>query len=310
MSSPGVDPRTNRNVRTGVQDGAGSDPAATTKDDYAGIDSLGSLLEAIPELRHLVDKAVSESWTASKFQNAIEDSGWWKNHSSTARQVIIQRANDPKSFNQSLNNATNSVTSLADQLGFHVDPATAKAIANSALLSGNDTNQQWLTKQLGRRQDYSGAKNTKGLSGGMAQTVAQLQSLASDYGFTYTPAQLEQRAQQVVMGATTIDTYQNQLKQWAKSAFPPLAKEIDAGTTVKQLADPYVNSMSQLLEIDPGSLSAYTPAIRQAMQGITAPGDKAGVKESMPLWKFEQQVRSDPRWQYTGTRKRRCRRPS
>jgi hypothetical protein len=121
MSSPGVDPRTNRNVRTVHGDGAASDPAATTKDDYAGIDSLGSLLEAIPELRHLVDKAVSESWTASKFQNAIEDSGWWKNHSSTARQVIIQRANDPKSFNQSLNNATNSVTSLADQLGFHVD---------------------------------------------------------------------------------------------------------------------------------------------------------------------------------------------
>jgi len=277
----------------------GDNTPKATQADFAGIDGLGALLDAIPELRSLVNQAIDGNWTANKFQNAVEDSGWWKNHSASARQVIIQRANDPKSYEQSLNNTVNSVITLSRQLGFKVTAQQAQAIALHGMMTGNDTNQQWLTQQLGRHQDYGDAKNTKGLSGGMAQTVSQLQSLAADYGFTYTPAQLEQRAQQILMGNQTIDTYQQQLKTWAKSAFPPLAKEIDAGTTVKQLADPYIQSMSQLLEIDPATLNAYTPAIRQAMQGVAAPGDKAGVKEAVPLWQFEQQVRSDPRWQYT-----------
>lgn len=275
------------------------DPQDVTQADFAGIDGLGSLLDAIPELRKLVDQAISENWTANKFQNSVEDSGWWKNHSATARQVIIQRANDPKTYQQALNNAVTSVTTLSKQLGFKVTESQAAAIALHGMMTGNDTNQQWLTQQLGHHQDYGHVKNTNDLSGGMAQTVSQLQSLAGDYGFTYTPAQLESQAQQILMGNQTIDTYQQRLKTWAKSAFPPLAKEIDSGTTIKQLADPYVSSMSQLLEIDPATIGVYTPAIRQAMQGVTAPGDKAGTKESVPLWQFEQQVRSDPRWQYT-----------
>jgi hypothetical protein len=55
--------------------------------------------------------------------------------------------------------------------------------------------------------------------------------------------------------------------------------------------------MSNLLEIDPGTLTTFTPAIRKAMQGTTDP--KTGVRASTPLWQFEDQVRQDPRWQYT-----------
>lgn len=285
------------NVHYGATDPSLANQSSPTKADFTGIDNLGSLLDSIPELSKLVDQAISESWTAQKFQNAVQDSHWWKSHSDTARAVIIQQANDPKAFQQSLNNTANSVTELARQLGFSVDPNTAKAIANSALMSGNDHNQQWLTQQLGRRQDYSKAKSTNGVSGGMAQTVTQLQSMAADYGFTYTPAQLLEKAQQVVMGNTTIDTYQQRLIGWAKSAFPGLSDDIDKGATVKQLADPYVNSMSQLLEVDPGSLNVYTPLIRKAMQGSIDPSTKTRAPQT--LTDFEAAVRQDPRWQYT-----------
>jgi hypothetical protein len=55
--------------------------------------------------------------------------------------------------------------------------------------------------------------------------------------------------------------------------------------------------MSNLLEVDPGTLNLYTPAIRKAMQGTADPS--TGQRTSTPLWQFEDQVRQDPRWQYT-----------
>jgi hypothetical protein len=280
-------------------DGSSGQPLTSkmTAADYSGIDSLGSLLNSVPELRTLVDQAVAGSWSSDKFQNAVEDSKWWKTHSQTARQAITQRANDPASFNQLLTNLESSVTNLSRQLGFPVSAASIKAIANTALLTGNDSNQAWLTQQLAHHHDYSHLGSTAGMTGQMAQTIQQLSQMGSDYGYKMTPAQLAQRAQNVLDGYTTIDTYRQNLISWAKSTFPSLSDQLDAGQTVKQLADPYVNSMSQLLEVDPGTLDVFTPAIRKAMQGYVDPSTKQ--RASTPLWQFEDQVRQDPRWALT-----------
>lgn len=131
----------------------------------------------------------------------------------------------------------------------------------------------------------------------MAQTIQQLQQDQADYGYQWKPQQLAYYARSIVDGTTTIDTYKQQLIDWAKSAFPALAKQIDAGQTVSDLASPYIQSMSNLLEVDPGTLNLYTPAIRKALQGVTDPATKQ--REAVPLWQFEDQVRQDPRWQYT-----------
>jgi hypothetical protein len=169
------------------------------------------------------------------------------------------------------------------------------------LLTGNDTNTQWLTVQAGRKVDYSDLKTTDNLQGGMAATVAQLQQQAADYGFTYhDPANLAHQAKQILMGTQTLDTFTQQMKDYAKSAFPGLSAQIDAGQTVAQIAQPYMSSMSSLLEIDPSQVTLQTPLVRRALQGTQGvSGQKNSVPTVQPLWQFENQVRSDPRWQMT-----------
>lgn len=284
----------------GGSGGSGGDTSGgtATLTDYQAVDSLGKLLGQIPALRHLVDEAQAGDWSVAKFQNAVEDSAWWKNHSQTARAVIIQRANDPASWQQTLTNTESSIAALGRQLGMSLTPEQVAGIARNALLTGNDGNQQWITSAISDKEDYSGAKNLNHLQGGMAATAQQLQQMAADYGFNWTAAQVAQHAQDVLDGTTTIDTYRQRLMSWAESTFPGLAKQIQGGTTVKDLASPYVSSMSNLLEIDPGKLDVYNPMIRQALQGTTPPGSKDG-QVSTPLWKFEQQVRQDPRWAQT-----------
>jgi hypothetical protein len=171
------------------------------------------------------------------------------------------------------------------------------AIATNALLTGQQADTAFLTTQISNREDYTKLSSLAGLQGGMASTAQQLQTLAADYGYKWTPAQIAERAQNILDGTQTLDTYQNNLKTWAKSAFPGLAKQIDAGQTIKDLADPYMQSMSSLLEVDPGTLTTYTPLIRKALQGSI--DQKTGDASPTPLWQFEQQVRSDPRWRYT-----------
>jgi hypothetical protein len=277
--------------------GSASGGPNLTADDFASISGLGNLLSSIPDLHKLIQEAVAKNWSSTTFQNEVENTTWYKTHSDTVRSILIQQANDPAAYHQRWSNAAHSIVDLAHQLGFAVDGAQAQAIATNALLTGHETDQAWLTHQLSNRENYAHVSDTGNLTGQMAAAVQQLQGFASDYGIQYTPAQLAEQAQAVVSGNTTIDTYKNRMVSWAASTFPSLAKEIQGGATVKSLAQPYMQSMSNLLEVDPGTLNLYTPAIRKAMQGTADPS--TGQRTSTPLWQFEDQVRQDPRWQYT-----------
>lgn len=281
----------------GPSGGGGGD--TVSKQDYQAVDSLGSLLNSVPALRKLVNQAMNQGWSISKFQNEVEDSAWWKNHSDTARQVLIQQANDPAAYRQSLQQTEFTIRHLSDQLGMDLDAGQVQNIARTALLSGNTGNNDWLTAQIGKREDYSdlGQKGLNSLTGGMAATVQQLQQIAGSYGLNWNPAQLAGHAKAVLTGATTIDTFRQRAVDFAKSAFPSFAKQLDEGQTMSDIASPYVQSASQLLEMDPSKFDLYNPLIRKGLQGTSAkPGEPPS---SMPIWQFENMVRNDPRWQFT-----------
>jgi hypothetical protein len=268
-----------------------------TVEDYTGVDGLGKLLQSIPELSTLVDQAVSGNWTVSKFQNAVEDSTWYKTHSDTARAIIAEQSNDPATYKQNVAKVRQTVDKLAQQLGIPLGDSRLQNIASYALLTGHDGDQQWLTDQLFYGRDWSKVTDIGQLNGGMAATASQLEQMATDYGFQWTAPQIAKFSQSILDGQTTIDTYKADLVQWAKSAFPSLAKSIDAGQTVADAASPYVQSMSQLLEVDPSTLNIFTPSIRKALQGYTDP--KTKERATTPLWQFEDQIRQDPRWAVT-----------
>lgn len=278
----------------------GGDP---NKADYQSVDSLGALLDQVPQLRKLVNQALANGWSTAKFQNAVEDSKWWKTHSDTARQVIITQANDPATFQQNLSSAELQVKALSQQLGMDLNQNELQAIAHTAMLTGNTSNDDWLKRQIGQHTNYAGIK-PKGLdelSGAMAANVQQLQQIAGAYGLNWNAAQLANHAKQVAIGVTTLDTFKQQAMAYAKSAFPSFAKQLDAGQTMADIASPYIQSASSLLEQDPSNFDLFNPLVRKGLQGVSAkPGE---APSSMPIWQYENLVRQDPRWQYTNNAK-------
>jgi hypothetical protein len=182
------------------------------------------------------------------------------------------------------------VSQLAGQLGVRLNPGQLSGLAHQFLMNG------WTTQTL--QHQLAGYYNVKQQpTGQAAQIYQQLAGVYGDYGVPYNFATLQHRTQLILAGNTTADTYKQNAINTAKSIYPGIAGQIDQGITVRQIADPYVSTQANLLELDPKSINFGADAgIRRALQGQP---NAQGVKVATPLWQYEQQVRSDPRWQFT-----------
>jgi myosin heavy subunit len=132
-------------------------------------------------------------------------------------------------------------------------------------------------------------------AGEAANTLNELKIKAADYGILYGSDWYNQSAKKILTGEIDQDTINQQIMDLAKSQFPTLSARIDEGYTVKQLASPYIQSMAALLEINPADIGLQDLTIKQALTGI----DQDGKPNTKPLWMFEQELRQDPRWNYT-----------
>jgi hypothetical protein len=72
-----------------------------------------------------------------------------------------------------------------------------------------------------------------------------------------------------------------------------MQKFLDQGMTVKQIASPYMQSYSQLLETDVDAVDMHDPLIQQALQGTP---DKQGQVAMKTVYEFEKSLRKDSRW--------------
>jgi hypothetical protein len=295
QSWPGAKPY--QGGASSVMDSAsGGTPATLTPEQQKaallnGIGPLASLLTSIPELSTLLNKAISSGQTAQEFQNAINNSVWYRTHSDSVRNGLIQQASDPVTYQKMLQQEQAKVKSLAGQMGVQLSAAQLANLGTQSYLQGYTSDQ--LTQQL------AGMFNRNGQLGGQAAQIHdELQKTAALYGQNWDDASTRYRTQQVLANPGMLDTYKEAMKTQAKAMFPGLSSQIDAGLTVEDIASPYKQTMSNLLEVDPNTLTLNDRMIRSALQG-TGNVQKGQQPTATPLWQFEQQVRSDPRWDKT-----------
>jgi hypothetical protein len=131
--------------------------------------------------------------------------------------------------------------------------------------------------------------------GEAANTISKLKSTAADFGVSYGIDWFTQSAKDVLTGIVDADTLTQAIKDLSKSRYPTLAKQIDAGYTVKQIASPYLQSMANTLEINPNDISLDDPTIKQAFTSLNSEGQPI----TKPLWEFEKELRRDERWRFT-----------
>lgn len=122
-----------------------------------------------------------------------------------------------------------------------------------------------------------------------------IKNLAFDNGIKLSDNDALSYANKIVAGQVDENTVYNTIRESAASAFPSLADKIKAGLDLKTLASPYIQSMSDILEIPDTAIDLFDPQIRSAM-AYTLPDGKVGTKS---IYDFEKELRKDDRWQYT-----------
>ena len=140
--------------------------------------------------------------------------------------------------------------------------------------------------------------------GPIGKNFVQVKNFAAKNGIMMSDDAASDYATQIVTGKLDENTVFNTIRESAASAFPKFAEKIKAGIDLKTLADPYIQSMSSILEIPYTSIDLFDPTIRNAIGGdyskVTATPGMGGVgRGEYTLYDFEKDLRKDPRWQYT-----------
>ncbi len=252
-----------------------------------------SMLKANPELKKLFDQMVAGEWTKDKFQAKLRETKWWKTLSSDERQFMTLKYTDPATAKQKQDQALIKITQMAKQLGLTGKYGTAdflKTYAYNLVAKGWDEGR--VRYELARFLN----PNMKTHTGEAGAAWDEIDAYAYGMGVKLSENWIRTRAVNIVRGLGTVQDVKNEVANMAKAQFPQWSKQIDGGQTVADIAMPYMQSMSEILELNPGSINLFDPTIKNTLSWMNP---QSGKKEAKPMWQFENELRSDARWKKT-----------
>ena len=253
-----------------------------------------AFMNSNPELKRLFNQAVAQTWTPDKFVSQLRNTKWFKNHSATVRNAILLETSDPATFQASLDQMTSTVRdTYGSMFGSQMNDKQVSKWARMAVRMG--WSQSELVDRITSTVDYEKMLKKDSLGGTAAETKAQLDSLAQNYGVKLGPQWKARQLAAIMSGDDTIAGVQSKVQEMAMREYKAFADRIAGGETITEIADPYVTRYAELLEQNPNAVGVDNDLIQRAMKQ-TGPDGKAAA---MDLYTFEKEVRKDNRWQYT-----------
>lgn len=250
-----------------------------------------ALFKAFPELNQLLKDAIAGNWTPTKFQVELRQTKWFEKHSDVWREVTALHYSDPATYNDRLAESQAAVSNLAASVGAQLTPAGLERLAKRSLLFGFDEAQirDVLAKHVKPSQSgyYTGELST---------VEDQLRSTAIQNGITLSDSQMRGWMQSIVRGDASQDQFVTAIRRMAADAFPLYGEQVKGGLDLMDVASPFIQSMSEILELNPADIKLTDPTIRRALAGTA---DATGKAQAMNIAQFEDSLRKDNRWMYT-----------
>lgn len=249
-----------------------------------------ALLLSDPGLKNLFAEAVKGQWSTDRFNAQLQSTAWYQQHSESWRNSETLRLTDPASWQQEVVQRKEKFKSTAMELGARLDDGELNQLADLAARGewNDDQIKHWVASRLD--VDENG-----GLFGLAGKAEDQLKALAGANGISMSPDWYQQKARSVLLDDADITEFEGLIREQAAQTYGGWADRIRAGENVRDLAGPYVQSMSRVLEIPENDVSLQDPTLRKAITNTTPTGDPA----VSPLWQFEKELRSDTRWKTT-----------
>lgn len=249
------------------------------------------LLNSDPELKKLFRQAVAGQWTSERFTAKLRTTKWFRSRSEAARNYDTLRRVDPGQFKAMNEQAQAQVQDLAAQMGAALSGKQLQTIASQMARLGLTEAQ--VRNALAGYVRYNKAYG--GYLGEAGQNEDAIREVAYRNGVRISDSSMQGWMTQIANGNRSAEDFQKWIRTQAASAFPGLADQLNAGMDLADIASPYVETMGNVLEINPADVDLFDPTIRRALASKGADG-KPAVQS---IWEFENTLRKDKRWVQT-----------
>lgn len=243
-----------------------------------------------PELMGLLKSAVSEQWTPDVFTAHLKNTKWWKTNSDSARQAQVLAKTDPATYKANLAAAAAQAQDLAVKAGAIL---TGKQLSQ---LATNMVTYQWDAAQIQNfLGQYVAFRSDHTLGGQAGSAAAQIRKYAYDQGVRVSDQTVKNSAAYLVRGLSTMEQIQDGLRQQALSTYPGWSEQIQAGATMRDIAQPYIQMTAQELGLPESDVDVWHPKVYAALQQA----DAKGQPSPMSMSDFQRSLRTDPAWAKT-----------
>ena len=244
-----------------------------------------------PSLWKLLQDAVREGYDEREFAAHFVATDWYKKHSDIYRQNFALKYVDPATYQERLGNMEAMVRDLGGRWGAQLTEREVKRISRRAYLLGWDEAQimDVLANQV--TPDKSG-----GYAGELSGMEQRLREVAHRNGMRISDQQLKSWMRQIVRGEADVRQFENYVRRVAAKTFAAYGTEIASGVDALDIAGPYIQSMADILELNPNSIGLDDRTLRKAMTYVDP---NTGKPATMSVADFEDMLRADERWQYT-----------
>ena len=239
-----------------------------------------------------IDPKIAEAWNLylkkdyAGFREALLASDFYKNNNEIARTRQVAAKNQPEAAAKLYEDFKLRSKKRLVAEGVTWD-AAVEAQVKAGYLSGigDDAIDQLVVK----------AGKVAKLGGSTGGTVTTLKAYAESFGVQnlYTSSYWTDKSQKLFSGDITEEDIKTEIRELSSSAFPAYANQIKGGTSLDSLAGSYKASYAKLMGVDVDTVTYDIPKIRQALQKVDP---KTGQPMIVPIYKFEEELRSTPEW--------------
>lgn len=246
-----------------------------------------SLIKSFPELQEVYDLFVAEQYTKARLK--YFETNYYKNLIGSAQSRTVKKQAQPGVYAQELDAWKQEQLIRLNQKGIRVTPEIDSMLEDGYLKGYTD-------KQLDVFILNSGKLGTIG--GTTLGQVNALKEYAADQGISQVLSDKYWRMQSeaLLTGQITTDDIEEDLKNIAISAYPAYAKGINEGRSFALQTSALRQTIANLLERDPESISNDDPTFKKLVGYINP---KTQQQEIIPLWEAEKIIRSSDQWLYT-----------
>jgi hypothetical protein len=269
------------------------------------VDANGNVVEG--ELAKLLDTAIQKGWLQAQdptnFETALRNTKWYQANGAQGLLAAKDEFSNPTTWQTSLQRRTTDIQSMALAQGYKLDPKTIQDLARTSLYSAYDNaafgSNAYQTQLTSKIAQAAKAANTPIALGAGLTNEQKLRVYAQDMGVNLGDKWFSDAASTIndPLSGADYATYEKMIRDNSAAKYSGFSDLIGKGVTIRQIASPYVQSMADILEIDPATID-YTKD-ETVKKGLGFTMAQGGITQPMPMWQYEQSLRQDPRWAFT-----------